>query len=83
MPTPAESQLLAAYIDEGRTCTDRYVPEIAKVSPTVAQVLTQAYADMRATQLLVVSRQLNWGEAARRNQQTMDAAREKLRTQDV
>jgi hypothetical protein len=83
MPTPAESQLLAAYIDEGRTCTDRYLPEIAKASPTVGQLLTQAYADIRATQLLLVSRQLNWGEAARRNQQTVDLAREKLRTQGV
>jgi hypothetical protein len=83
MPAPTESQLLAAYIDEGRTCSDRYLPEIAKVSPTAGQLLTQAYADIRGTQLLLVSRQLSWGEAARRNQQTMDAVSEKLRTQGV
>ena len=83
MPTPAESQLLAAYIDEGRTCSDLYLPEIARVSPTAGQLLTQEYADTRATQSLLVNQQLTWGEAARRNQQTMDAAREKLRTQDV
>ena len=77
MPTPAESQLLAAYIDERRTCLDRYLPEIAKVSPAAGQLLTQEYADTRATQSLLVNQQLTWGEAARRNQETMDDAKEK------
>jgi len=83
MPTPEESQLLAAYIDEGRTCSDLYLPEIARVSPTAGQLLTQEYADIVATQSLLVNRQLTWGEAARRKQQTIDDAKEKLRIQGV
>ena len=98
MPTPAESQLLAAYIHDRSTCTDLHLPEIAKVDISSAsepaggvrpcrlagQLLTQAYADIKATQLFLVNRQLNWGEGARwSNQQTIEAAREKLRTPGV
>ena len=80
----AESQLLAAYIDEvQRTCTDRYLPEMTKVSPTAGQIFTQMVADNRATQQLLVNRQLSWGEAAQRSQTTAEAATEKVRTQGV
>ena len=83
-PTLAESQLLAAYIDEvQRTCTDRYLPEMTKVSPTAGQIFTQMVADNRATQQLLVNRQLSWGEAAQRSQTTAEAAAEKVRTQGV
>jgi hypothetical protein len=84
VPTPAESQLLVAYIDEGqRTCTDRYLPEMTRVSPTAGQIFTQMVADIRATQQLLVNRQLSWGEAAQRGQAAAEAAAEKVRTQGV
>jgi hypothetical protein len=80
IPTPSESQLLTDYHDELLPCYNRTVAAAYKVAPALEPVLTQERSDLEAAQLLLIKRQVTWGEAAQRERQILEGAKEKLRT---
>jgi TonB family protein len=80
IPTPEESRLLTAYVDERASCTDNFVTAGSQILPVAAPILAQEKSDGQAVLLLLVKRQLTWGEAAQRSQQLQEAAAAKLRS---
>jgi hypothetical protein len=80
IPTPEESRLLSAYVDERDSCTDNFAATGSQILPAAAPILAQERSDGQALLVLLVKRQLTWGEAAQRSQQLQEANAAKLRT---
>jgi hypothetical protein len=79
IPSQAESQLIVAYHDELIPCYNKYAAAASQVHPAIGPILAQERSDTEAVQLLLIKRQLTWGEAAQRERQIVDAAKAKLR----
>jgi hypothetical protein len=79
VPTDAEAQLLVAYLDDAAPCRDKFVAGVSELAPAAQPVLAQVRSDFQGMALLLIKRQLTWGQAAQRQQQIEDAAVAKLR----
>jgi hypothetical protein len=66
IPSRTESDLMAAYLDEVEPCRATFVNGISKFQPTVAAVFKQSFDSVVSPELMLVKRQLTWGEYAAR-----------------
>jgi hypothetical protein len=63
IPTPEESRLLTAYVDERASCTDNFVAAGSQILPSAAPILAQERSDSQALLLLLVKRQTYLGRS--------------------
>jgi eukaryotic-like serine/threonine-protein kinase len=73
-PSPAEAQVLGAYIDEGANCKRKWLVDVDQILPESAPIRKQLLADSQAILSQLVKGQLTWGAAAQREQQLLDSA---------
>jgi hypothetical protein len=71
---------LIGFHDEALSCYNRFSTVAYQLVPALEPVITQERSDSDAVQLLLVNRQLTWGEAAQRTRQILEATATKLRT---
>ncbi len=72
-PSPAEAELLQAYIDESAHCKDTWLAGVDQILPESASIRRRLVADTQAILLQLVTRRLTWGAAAQREQQLLES----------
>jgi len=78
LPTPAESRLMAAYIDNVKPCLTTAVNAISQIAPAVAPILQQQISEEQDTMIQLVERKISWGAAAQRETQDRQDVKAKL-----
>ena len=74
IPTPDEAKLVAEYGDETAQCRDRAINEISQMDPRAARTLQEAAGRARDLDVILIHRQMSWGEHAHQVQGVLDAA---------
>ena len=73
------SSLLAAYIDAAAPCLSGAIEARSRVIPSWGPIFEQSRSEYNEVMLLLIKRQLTWGEAAHRQQQLQEASLAKMR----
>lgn len=79
VPTAADSRLIAAYWDNAKTCIVKAEQGLSAVAPAWVPILQQQLSENEQVIILLVKRQISWGEADRRQKANGEAASAKLR----
>jgi hypothetical protein len=79
IPTAAESHLVAAYWDEAKPCLTKGAEELSTIVPEAVPIRPQQISDNEQVIILLVKRQISWGEADRRQKANAEMALVKLR----
>jgi hypothetical protein len=66
-PTADEVKLLTPYYQEVRSCNQQRIDAVSQLKPAVLPILTQGLSELDANQNLLQSRQISWGDAAKRS----------------
>jgi hypothetical protein len=77
-PTAAEAAALATYWDDAKLCAVTAITEVGKISPTIAAIISQQLTENEAVLILLVKRQVSWGEGDQRQKANNTAAKSKL-----
>ena len=72
-PSPAEAEVLQAYIGESAHCKDTWLVGVDQILPESASIRRRLVADTQAILLQLVTRRLTWGAAAQREQQLLES----------
>ena len=73
-PTEEDGRLLAAYFDELTPCATKQIEAMSELVPALGPILSQMRSENEATIMLLIKQQLTWGQAAQRQQRSLDAA---------
>jgi len=79
MPSPAESKLVALYWDETKICFNNSMKLVATISPGAVPIFQQLRSDNEQVTIMLVRRQITWGEASRRQKANYEATKANLR----
>lgn len=79
IPSPSESKLLTVYADEAGVCIAQSLDQSTKVAPPAGPILSAAKSDNEAIMILLVKRQISWGDAAQRQKKAQEDTTAKLR----
>jgi hypothetical protein len=78
-PTADEIKLLTPYSHEVLSCHQQRIDAVSQVKPAVQPILTQALSEFAANQNLLQSRQISWGDFAKRSRVISEQTTAKLR----
>lgn len=79
LPSPGESKIVTSYVDEANACTTQSLDQFSKVAPPVVPILLAVKSDNEAIMILLVKRQISWGDAAQRQKKVQEDTTTKLR----
>ena len=68
IPSPAESALMASYADDTDRCIEAWLAAAKPIHPLIAKAYEESWTGSQAVTLLLVKRQITWGEYAQRQQ---------------
>jgi hypothetical protein len=77
-PAGAEAAALTMYSDDIKLCASTAITEVGKINPAMAAILSQQLVDNEAVLILLVKRQISWGEGDQRQKANNAAVKSKL-----
>jgi hypothetical protein len=78
IPTPAESRLVASYVDEASPCITKSIRAASQAVPAFGPILLSQMSSDEGIVVLLVERKLTWGEAAQQQKNAQEEASAKL-----